>query len=240
MFHYQTQALGIFDERVHGYRGRAVAHGFADFRGAPNDPTRPLGGIVEISGGGMPIGEAAYYKRVLDEAQPGSNWNGALFKALMRQSPGRDRVMILVMQAEDAPQSTNIVDLDPAIVDLDGLPVARCTYQNHAFETSASTFYSPKLLDILTGAGAHYAFIAPRDDIPSSDHIMGTLRFGTDSTSSVCDANGKLWDLGNLYVGDGALFPTSAGYNPTMTITALALRVGAAMVNPSSPETVIT
>ena len=65
MFHYQTIALGIFDERVHGYRGRTVAHGFADFRGVPNDPTHPLGGIVEISGGGLPIGEAQFYKRVL-------------------------------------------------------------------------------------------------------------------------------------------------------------------------------
>ncbi len=240
MFHYQTEALGIFDERVHGYRGRAVAQGFADFRGAPNDSAHPLGGIVEISGGGMPVGEAAYYKRVLGQAELGGNWNGPLFKALMRQSPGRDRVMILVMQAEDAPQSTNRVDLDPAIVDLDGLPVARCTYQNHAFETSTSAFYQPKLIEILTGAGAHYAFIAPRDDIPGSAHIMGTLRFGGDAKSSVCDRNGKLWDLGNLYASDGALFPTSAGYNPTMTITALALRVAAAMVNPSSPASVIT
>jgi choline dehydrogenase-like flavoprotein len=240
MFHYQTDALGIFNQRVHGYRGRAVAHGFADFRGAPNDSQHPLGGIVEISGGGMPVSEAAYYKRVLAEAQPGSAWNGALFKDLMRQSPGRDRVMILVMQAEDAPQSTNRVDLDPAIVDLDGLPVARCTYQNHAFELSASAFYQPKLIDILVAAGAHYAFTAPPDAIPESDHIMGTLRFGADPTTSVCNQNGQLWDIGNLFVGDGALFPTSAGYNPTMTITALALRVGAAMVNSTSPESLIT
>jgi choline dehydrogenase-like flavoprotein len=238
MFHYQTEALGIFDQRVHGYRGRAVAHGFADFRGAPNNAQAPLGGIVEISGGGLPVGEAAYYKRALGEAPPGV-WNGTLFKALMRQSPGRDRVMILVMQAEDAPQATNRVDLDPGIVDLDGLPVARCTYQNHSFETSASDFYAPKLIDILVRAGAHYSFIAPRGDIPGSAHIMGTLRFGADAASSVCDKNGKSWDIGNLYVGDGALFPTSAGYNPTMTITALALRVGAAMVNSASPESVI-
>jgi choline dehydrogenase-like flavoprotein len=144
------------------------------------------------------------------------------------------------MQAEHAPQSTNCVDLDPAIVDLDGLPVARCTYQSHAFETSASTFYQPKLVDVLVSAGARYAFIAPPDAIPSSDHIMGTLRFGADPTSSVCDPNGKFWDVGNLYAGDGALFPTSAGYNPTMTITALALRVGAAIVNATSPASVIT
>ncbi len=239
MFHYQTVSLGIFNERVHGHRGRTVAHGFTDFRGVPNDPKRPLGGIVEVSGGGLPIGEGHYYARILKQLRFGK-WDGVLFKNLMRQSPARDRVMILVVQAEDAPQTTNRVDLDPAIVDLDGLPVARCTYQNHPFETSAGDFYAPKLMDIFTKAGAHYTAVAPRGDLPGSQHIMGTLRFGSDPKTSVCDKDGKFWDIGNLYASDGALFPTSSGYNPTMTIVALALRVGAAMVNPASPASVIS
>jgi choline dehydrogenase-like flavoprotein len=238
MFHYQTVALGIFDERVHGYRGRTVAHGFADFRGVPNDPAHPLGGIVEISGGGLPIGEGKFYERIIKQLRAGT-WDGALFKQMMRQSPGRDRVMVLVIQAEDAPQAANRVDLDPAIVDLDGLPVARCTYQNHAFELDAGTFYEPKLLDILQASGARYTAIAPRDAIPASQHIMGTLRFGTSAATSVCDPNGKFWDIGNLYASDGSLFPTSSGFNPTMTIVTVALRVAAAIVNPASPASVI-
>lgn len=238
MFHYQTIAIGIFDDRVHGYRGRTVAHGFADFRGVPNSTTNPLAGIVEISGGGFPIGEAAFYNRVLTQLNAGK-WNGAQFKSLMRQSPGRDRVMVLVIQAEDAPQTTNCVDLDPAIVDLDGLPVARITYSNHPFEISAGQFYEPKLLDILQAAGARYVAISPRDAVPSSQHIMGTLRSGIDPTMSVTDKNGKFWDLANLYASDGSLFPTSSGHNPTMTIIALSLRVAAALVNPTSPASVI-
>jgi choline dehydrogenase-like flavoprotein len=175
---------------------------------------------------------------VLAQLYPGK-WNGAMYKKLLRQSPGRDRVMILVIQAEDAPQTTNVVDLDPAIVDLDGLPVARCTYANHVFETTAGSFYEPKLIQIFGSAGAKYAFIAPRDAIPGSQHVMGTLRSGTDSTLSVTNNNGQFWDLGNLYAADGSLFPTSSGHNPTMTIIALALRVAAAMVNPASPSSVI-
>jgi gluconate 2-dehydrogenase alpha chain len=237
-FHYQTIVLGVFDERLHGYRGRAVAHGFCDLRGVPNDPQRPLGGITEISGGGLPIGEAAFYRQVLSVARAG-RWDGALYKKLMRQSPGRDRVVALVMQAEDAPQLTNRVDLDPSIVDLDGIPVPRCTYKSHAWEVDAGAFYEPKLVDILIRSGARYAFPAPRDEVPSSQHIMGTLRFGTDPTQSVCDPGGRFWDVGNLWASDGALFPTSSGYNPTMTIIALALRVAATMVNPTSPESVI-
>jgi choline dehydrogenase-like flavoprotein len=232
----QTQAIGVFEERLHGHRSRAVDTGFADFRGVPNDPNHPLGGIVEISAGEGPVAEASFYARVLKML---FGFDGGRFKRLMRQSPGRDRAIALVLQAEDAPQPTNRVDLDPAVVDLDGLPVARVTYQNHAFELTARDFYSPKLLDILGASGARWTAIVPQDQIPASDHIMGTLRFGDDPTSSVCDRNGRFHDVGNLFCADGALFPTSSGFNPTMTIIALATRVAAAMVSPTSPESAL-
>jgi gluconate 2-dehydrogenase alpha chain len=231
-FHLQTQAIGILEQRHHGHRSRAVDTGFGDFRGTPNDPNHPLGGIVEISAGEGPLGEAQFYSRAMKIV----GFDGARLKKLMRQSPGRDRAIALVLQAEDAPQATNRVDLDPSVVDLDGLPVARVTYKNHPFELSARDFYSPKLLDILGASGCKWAAIAPFDDIPGSAHIMGTLRFGNDPASSVCDADGRFHDVGNLYAADGSLFPTSSGFNPTMTIVALAMRVAGAMVFPGMPE----
>ena len=231
-FHLQTEAIGVFEERLHGHRSRAVDTGFADFRGVPGDATRPLGGIVEISAGEGPVAEAAFYARVFGML----GFDGPRFKRLMRQSPGRDRAVVLVLQAEDAPQPTNRVDLDPDVRDFDGLPVARVTYANHKFELDARDFYSPKLLEILGASGARWAAIAPFDTIPGSAHIMGTLRFGNDPATSVCDAGGRFHDVGNLYAADGALFPTSSGFNPTMTIMALATRVAAVMVNASAPE----
>jgi choline dehydrogenase-like flavoprotein len=232
MFHFQTSAVGIFDERVHGHRGRTVTHGIADFRGVPNDPNHPLGGIIELSGSGFPISEAGYYQQGMTLF---GGFNGTFFKKLMRQSPVRDRIVAMSMQAEDAPQPTNRVDLDPAVRDLDGLPVPRCTYKNHPWELATRDFYSPKILAILQAAGARYGAIAPIDDIPQSDHIMGTLRFGNDPTSSVCDANGRFHDVGNLYASDGSLFPTSSGFNPTMTVVALSTYVASQMVSPGSP-----
>jgi gluconate 2-dehydrogenase alpha chain len=234
MFHFQTNCVGIFEERLHGHRGRTVTHGFSDFRGVPGDSTKPLAGIVEISGSEGPYSEAQYYASILRLL--GGSWDGARFKSLMRQSPGRDRVIALALQAEDAPQLTNRVDLDPAVKDLDGLPVARVTYQNHAFELSARDFYAPKLLDALGAAGAKWAILAPADKISGSAHIMGTLRMGNDPRASVCDATGRFHDVGNLYAADGCLFPTSSGFNPTHTIMALATRVAGGMVFAGSPE----
>jgi choline dehydrogenase-like flavoprotein len=55
-------------------------------------------------------------------------------------------------------------------------------------------------------------------------HLIGTHRMGVDSKSSVVDKNLKSWDHDNLYlVGPGA-FPTTATSNPTLTVSALALR----------------
>jgi len=235
MFHYQTTAIGIFAERVHGHRGKTVSNGFADFRGVPNDPSHPLGGIVELSGSEFLLDEANYYRQLLVVF----GFNGQQLKTLMRQSPGRDRVLAIALQGEDAPQVTNQVDLDPAVKDIDGLPVARITYANSQFELSASAFYGPKIIDFLGASGARYAALGP-PSMPASDHVMGTLRMGPDPATSVCDPTGRFHDIGNLYCADGALFATSSGFNPTMTIVALSLYVAGGMASPGNPTAVLS
>jgi choline dehydrogenase-like flavoprotein len=56
------------------------------------------------------------------------------------------------------------------------------------------------------------------------NHQMGTMRMGSDPDSSVVDRWGRFWGVPNLYVMDASVFPTSGGYNPTLTIQALAWR----------------
>ena len=57
-------------------------------------------------------------------------------------------------------------------------------------------------------------------------HQCGTIRFGTDPSTSALDVNCKAHDLDNLYVVDGSFFPSSSAVNPGLTIIANALRVG--------------
>jgi gluconate 2-dehydrogenase alpha chain len=232
MFHLQTIAVGIFPQRLHGHRGRALTHGISDFRGKPGDAEHPLGGIIELGAATEIIVEAQIYATALGQ-------RGTRFKDLMRQGAMRDHLMGLTMQAEDAPRLSNYVDLDPAVRDVYGLPVARVTYENHKMDLATRDFYSPKMLDIIQAAGAQFGFIAPMDVPPGSRHIMGTLRMGADPATSVCDASGKFHDLANLYCADGGVFVTSSGYNPTLTIQALALRTAGNLVFPGSPERVL-
>jgi choline dehydrogenase-like flavoprotein len=70
------------------------------------------------------------------------------------------------------------------------------------------------------------AYIPGRIPLAGVAHQNGTLRFGTDPQTSVLDTHCKTHDLGNLYVVDGAFFPSSGAVNPALTIMANALRVG--------------
>jgi choline dehydrogenase-like flavoprotein len=65
-------------------------------------------------------------------------------------------------------------------------------------------------------------------DIPVGGcaHQAGTVRFGTDPSSSVLDANCKAHELDNLYVVDTSFFPSIGAVNPGLTAMANALRVG--------------
>jgi choline dehydrogenase-like flavoprotein len=57
-------------------------------------------------------------------------------------------------------------------------------------------------------------------------HQCGTVRFGTNPSTSALDPMCKTWDLDNLYVVDAGFFPSSAAVNPALTVAAQALRVG--------------
>jgi choline dehydrogenase-like flavoprotein len=244
MFHRQTVCVGIFPQRIHGHRGRAVTTGFVDFRGNPADMTNhPMGGIVELSGSTGVIADATNMAQLLTLAELVTGtliYDGVLLKNLVRQSPLRDHIASMTMHGEDAPQITNKVALDPDIKDLDGLPVSQITFQNSAaYEEASSAFYAPKMVQIMGAAGAQWAGNPLKNTPSQSAHVMGTLRFGTSKTSSVCNSTGQFWDIGNLWAADGSLFPTSSGFNPTMTIITLAMFVGANIVNPTSPLSVL-
>src|SRR5262249_52036364 len=150
---------------------------------------------------------------------------GADLKSLLRTLPFGAHLNSMTMQSEEAPQLTNRVDLDPDIKDINGLPVARVTHKQHAWELATRRFYMPKLIEILGASGAQFAFVSPVYDggvAPTSAHNMGVLRMGSDPRTSVTDGWGKFHDLDNLYCGDGSLLPTASGHNPTMTIHACA------------------
>ncbi len=58
-----------------------------------------------------------------------------------------------------------------------------------------------------------------------SAHVMGGAAMGADDRRSVVGGNGRHHVLGNLYVFDGSIFPTSVGVNPQLSIYAIVARM---------------
>jgi choline dehydrogenase-like flavoprotein len=83
-------------------------------------------------------------------------------------------------------------------------------------------------------------FVTPCQQIaigpPSTRHIMGTLRMGPAPATSVTNPDGRFHDVDNLFACDGSVFPTSSGYNPTLTIIAVALKIAHGLVD-TPPQT---
>jgi choline dehydrogenase-like flavoprotein len=245
MFHLFTLGIGLFGDEPHAWRGPSTTFTIDDFVGPDRSAAARAtglpylkGGICEV-GGGLTLLEEADLYTVL----PG-NW-GSQLKAVMRTSPLRRHLAGLSMVGEDLPQESNRVDLDPTIRDVHGFPVPRITYSPHPFELAASRYFGPQLGAICAGApgvvaagwlpvgalaAATGGFGSPYAGPASTAHILGTARMGDDPAESVVDPWGRMHELDNVYVADGSVFVSSGGFNPTLTIMALSLRMARHLV----------
>ena len=83
----------------------------------------------------------------------------------------------------------------------------------------APVIEDPKQVELLDGL----KFEANRVTLYSA-HQFSTCRMGPDPKNAVTDAYGRVHGMENLFIADASLFPTSLGYNPQITVMALATR----------------
>jgi choline dehydrogenase-like flavoprotein len=128
------------------------------------------------------------------------------------------------LSTEDLPLPENRVTLAP-----DGHIQINYTASN---EEPKERLYH-ELKEMLADLGMHHGHLLPhhaylKNEIPVAGcaHQAGTVRFGTDPSTSVLDANCKAHELDNLYVVDTSFFPSIGAVNPALTAMANALRVG--------------
>lgn len=126
---------------------------------------------------------------------------------------------------ESLPVDANRVDLDPVLHDRFGLPVARVTYTAHANDIRLSAYLAERSVEVLEAAGATTTWNPGPTIRKLHNHQMGATRMGDDPSRSVVDRWGQAHEVPNLYIADSSVFVTGAGLNPSLTITALALRL---------------
>jgi len=62
-------------------------------------------------------------------------------------------------------------------------------------------------------------------DLLGANHHIGTTRMSDDPKTGVVDRNCRVHGVNNLYIAGSSVFPTSTFANPTLTITAMSLRL---------------
>ncbi|MCA9068707.1 MAG: GMC family oxidoreductase, partial [Planctomycetaceae bacterium] len=130
----------------------------------------------------------------------------------------RKRMLPLCGIVEDLPNPNNRVTLERN-GDLS------LNHQFSDFDKERGTHLRQEMCRILKRAGAIWCV---KREIPSQEHVAhqcGTLRFGTNPTHALADANGRMFSSENLFLADGSIFPTSLGVGPALTIMANALRI---------------
>jgi choline dehydrogenase-like flavoprotein len=127
----------------------------------------------------------------------------------------------LKIVGEYMPQERNGVTLTDE-KDQYGLPIPRVTYSWCDNDKRMNAHALAFMRRALEAAGARDIW----DQTDDTCHLNGTARMGSDLRASVVDADCRSWDIPNLWICDGSVFPTVGGVNPSLTIQAIACRTG--------------
>jgi gluconate 2-dehydrogenase alpha chain len=233
MSHIGTRVFSIFDDRhINIYMGpNAQKHTIDDFN-ADNFDHKDLGFIrgAQISAGPPGIEGGPIAAAVTMNPPPGVPRWGAPYRDFLARYYTRH--MATTAQTENLPYADQVIDLDPDIKDAYGLPAPRMTYDwRRPNEVARVEFMARKMEEIGRAMGATRAWRAiPVPGSPMSHHQGGT-RMGSDPGNSVVNRYGQSWEIPNLFLVGSSTFPTSAGFNPTLTIQALAYMSGEAIAS---------
>lgn len=127
---------------------------------------------------------------------------------------------------EALPRRENFVEIDPGVVDMFGIPVLRIQMTWSDNEKAMIPDMAESAAQMMEAAGAKNIrpWTVP-DRVPGMGiHEVGTARMGADPKTSILNQFQQSHDVSNLFVMDGACFPSSGCQNPTLTIMALAVR----------------
>jgi choline dehydrogenase-like flavoprotein len=213
--HPYPTAFGLFENPVHDSRGPGVTIATAAFAHG-ND------GIV---GGAMLADDfimtpANFYATALP---PGTRRWGQETKDFMRHA--FRRVLQVKGPVHEIPDPSCRVTLHPTVLDEGGMAVARLSGRVHPETMRTAQFIGGRALEWVEAAGALRSWLAmPQRRLSGYQHQAGTCRMGHDPAHSVTDAFGRVWGHDNLFVCDASLHPTNGGFNPVLTVMALAFR----------------
>lgn len=134
-------------------------------------------------------------------------------------------------RGEQVPNENCYCEIDPDVVDQWGIPVLRFHWKWSDYEYQQVKHMQETFRALITEMGG-----TPMSPMPPAErgygisnggqiiHELGTVRMGSNPSTSALNAHSQAHDVKNLFVVDGGPFVSQADKNPTWTILALAWR----------------
>jgi choline dehydrogenase-like flavoprotein len=211
--HAYTGAWGLFDYEVYDDLGPGCSIAICDY----NHGNKGLvgGGLLANEFIRLPI---EYVGFGVPPAVP--RW-GKEHKDFVRQ--WFKRSIVVMGPVQEMPVFEARVQADPAIKDYWGIPVGRLSGSRHPNDIEVARFLSSKAEEWLKEAGAisTWTFL-PSPGLSGGQHQAGTCRMGSDPQTSVVNKYCQVHDIDNLFVVDASVHVTNGGFNPVLTIMAVA------------------
>jgi choline dehydrogenase-like flavoprotein len=219
--HPYPGAWGLFESDVYDDLGPGASIAICDFNH----------GNKGLIGGGMLANE--FIRLPIDFVESGipgevPGW-GSAHKAFVRKNFAQS--IVLKGPVQPMPVFEARMQIDPKVRDYWGIPVARISGYRHPNDVEAGKFLSDKAQEWLREAGAVSTWTnVPGPDFGGGPHQAGTCRMGNDPRTSVVDRHCRVHDLENLFVVDASVHVTNGGFNPALTIMAVAYYAAAHML----------
>ncbi|MEA2393754.1 MAG: gluconate 2-dehydrogenase alpha chain, partial [Solirubrobacteraceae bacterium] len=148
---------------------------------------------------------------------------GADLKSWLRDN--YRRLHRMYSQTTNFPSPRHYCDLDPTVTDRFGQPALRVTHDWDEHDVRAVELMGTIKRRIAEEMGALESWMDPaRPPYHLSTHDVGVHRMGEDPATSVTDSFGEVHECPGLFAIGGGQFPSYGGYNPTLTLQALAYR----------------
>ncbi len=213
--HGYVGALGLSEEEVYEEAGPGATVAFCDFNH----------GNAGVVGGGLLANEFITLPYLFCGLRPpGEPRWGKAHKDFQRHY--YKRVLRLYGPVQEMPNFSARVTLDPSVTDAWGIPVCRLSGTRHARDRETGEFLSKKAEAVIREMGAFRTWrqgLGP--GLSGGQHQAGTCRMGNDPATSVTNRYGQVHEIDNLFIADGSLHVNNGGFNPALTIMALAFWV---------------
>jgi choline dehydrogenase-like flavoprotein len=219
--HHYTGAIGYFDFETYDDIGPGASIAVMDYNhGTPG-----------LCGGGMLANEFIRLPiHMVDRMPPGTPRWGEAHKQGMRH--WHKRSIVIMGPTQQIPTASGRVTIDPNVRDQWGLAVARLEGNVHPHTYEIGDVQAKRAEAWLKESGAINTSLMNwhSESVSAGQHQAGTCRMGDDPRGSVVNRNCQLHDVDNVFVIDGSVHVNNGGFNPVLTIMAIAYYASASLV----------